>query len=375
MSFRQYALIQVALALLLALAIGRPACGQTLLGSQAGVLVLRNGQVLEGDVTRAGDYYIVSKNEGSELRMKADDVELVCGSLDEAYEFKVRHLSGISAKPHLELAKWCLRQNLYARCAEQLTAASLVEPDNRELKDLETRLKLIVEAPPEPTPTRAAPTIAADELEKALRDLPKVSIEKFSAVVQPILLNRCGANQCHGPNAKSEFRLLRPPPGQIVSRRFTQRNLYAALRQLDASNPDASPLVALPQQRHGNSLAAVFDKHSANQLAELAAWARMTIAPSAIAPSAIVPSPHPATIAPTETTLSQPATSSIRMATSATESPGSADPNHASPTGIVRVMRPPLDQPGASAAESPPRPPSFRDRFDPEIFNRRYHGK
>jgi hypothetical protein len=182
-------------------------------------------------------------------------------------------------------------------------------------------------------------------------------VEKFGTNVQPILLNRCGLNKCHGPNTESQFRLLRPPPGQIVSRRFTQRNLYATLRYLDASNPEASPLVALPQQRHGNSLSAVFDKHSAKQLAELVAWAKMTVAPSAMMASS-----SPATIAPPETTLSQPASAN-----------GSAPSLPASESSI-RVMRPPLEQstapPDVATKQAPP-----RDRFDPEIFNRRYHGK
>jgi hypothetical protein len=352
MSFRHYALI-----VLLALAIGRAACGQTPLAPQSGVLVLRNGHVLHGDVTRAGDYYIVSQGEGSELRLKSDDVELFCGSLDEAYEFKVRHLSGISAKPHLELAKWCMRNGMYDRCSEQIAAAMQAEPDNRDVKELETRLKLIVDSPPEPTPAKAAPTVAADELERALRDLPRGSVEKFGTNVQPILLNRCGLNKCHGPNTESQFRLLRPPPGQIVSRRYTQRNLYATLRYLDASNPEASPLVALPQQRHGNSLSAVFDKHSASQLAELVAWAKITVTPSAIMASS-----HPQTIAPPETTLSQPASGNG----SAPSSPG-----HES---SVRVMRPPLEQPTATS-DAATKQAAPRDRFDADIFNRRYHGK
>jgi hypothetical protein len=36
-------------------------------------------------------------------------------------------------------------------------------------------------------------------------------------------------------------------------------------------------------------------------------------------------------------------------------------------------MRPPLDQPAGSAKSSVQFTP--RDRFDPEIFNRQYHGK
>jgi len=353
MSFRHYALI-----VLLILAFGRAACGQTPLAPQSGVLVLRNGYVLHGDVTRAGDYYIVSQGEGSELRLKTDGVELFCASMDEAYEFKVRHLSGTTAKPHLELARWCLRHGMYVKCSEQIASAMRIEPDNREAKELETQLKLIVEAPPEPTPAKAAPAVAADELERTLRDLPRGSVEKFGTNVQPILLNRCGLNKCHGPNTESQFRLLRPPPGQIVSRRYTQRNLYAALKYLDASNPEASPLVCLPQQRHGNSLSAVFDKHSANQLAELVGWAKMTVAPSAMMASS-----HPATIAPAETTLSQAASAS-----SPTSSPLTPESN-------VRVMRPPLEQPAAAPDAATNKQSPTRDRFDAEIFNRRYHGK
>jgi hypothetical protein len=353
MSWRQYALM-----LCLAVAVVRAACGQTLLGSQSGVLVLRNGYVLHGAVTRAGDYYIVSQGEGIELQLKNDQVELFCGSMDEAYEFKVRHLSGTSAKSHLELARWCLRHSMYDKSSEQIAAALRLEPDHRDAKELETQLKLIVESPPEPTPAKAAPTVAAEELERALRDLPRGSVEKFGTSVQPILLNRCGLNKCHGPNTDSQFRLLRPPPGQIVSRRYTQRNLYATLRYLDASNPESSPLVALPQQRHGSSLSAVFDKHSVNQLAELIAWAKMTTGSSAH-----VASSAPATIVPTETTLSQPAAASASAPT-----PAAVD-------SAVRVMRRPLDQSPTAAAGAANRQAPPRDRFDPEVFNRHYHGK
>lgn len=365
MSFRQYALI-----VLLCVANCRAAGGQSALAPQSGVLVLRNGQVLEGDVIRAGDYYIVSRGEGSELRLKVDEVELHCGSMDEAYDFKVRHLAVASAKSHAELAKWCLRHSLFDKCSEQIAAALRLEPENPDLKDLETRLKLAVEKPPPSTPALAAPTTGVEDLEKALRDLPKSSVEKFGAIVQPILLNRCGAaNQCHGPNSKSDFRLLKPPPGQIVSRRFTQRNLYASLRYLNATNPENSPLLMLPQQRHGNALSAVFDKHSANQLAELVAWVKLTVGPAHAAVGQA-----PATIPPTEATLSQPAASGGTRGAAATP-PSELPGEQTAAPGSVRVMRPPLDDGNGSRPDRAQSQPQIRDRFDPEIFNRRYHGK
>jgi len=349
------------------------AAAQSPLSPQAGVLVLRNGQVLEGDVIRAGDYYVITKGEGSELRVKADEAECFCASLAEAYQFKAGHLSGLGAKPHLELAKWCLRQGLHANCSEQLIAAMRVEPNHPQIKELETRLAFAVETPP-PSASSSLPAggVSAGDLDKRLHALPRGSVEKFGAIVQPILLNRCGANRCHGPNAESEFRLLRPPPGQTVSRRFTQRNLYAALKYIDQDNPDASPLVVMPQQRHGGSLAAVFDKHSEHQLAELVAWARMTIAPTTTAQTGAPP-----TITPTGDTLSQPASPAAPPGESAAESNETAAADKEAAEGKeptnVRVMRPPLPHPAGHA--TPPKQPPIRDRYDPEIFNRHYHGK
>jgi hypothetical protein len=339
-----------ALTWLLALLLTYAAEGQTSLRPQAGVLLLRNGQVLSGLITRAGDYYIVTINAGSEVRERASEVEAFCGSLDEVYEFKQRHLPGSGARPHLDLAEWCLRNGLHGRCAQQLVAAMRLEPENQRLKDLERRLELAVTPPPAPVepPAAVTATIGPDQLEKALRALPPGSVEKFTAVVQPILLNRCGNNQCHGPAAKSDFRLLRPAEGQIASRRFTQRNLYATLAQLDLGDPESSPLITLPQRQHGSALVPVFDKQTQNQLAELIAWARLTAAR---------PTAAPATIGPTSATLSQPAA--------------------AASSGAARVdaMRPPLDASSASRPAESPRPFTPRDRYDPEIFNRRYHAK
>jgi hypothetical protein len=334
---------------------------QTSLTPEAGLLVLRNGQVLEGEVTQAGDYYVVTLGGTSEIRIKTAEVEAVCGSLDEAYEFKAGHLSGNGAKPHLELAEWCLRHHLHARCAQQLVAAMRLEPNNPSLKLLERRLEFAAQQPKAivATPTAASSAVVSSEqVEKAIRELPAGSIEKFSAIVQPILLNRCGANQCHGPNSKAEFRLLRPAPGQVASRRFTERNLYAALQQLDPSQPDDSRLLILPQRRHGSALSAVFDNQSQKQLSELSAWVKLTLA---------APHTSPATIPDGTATLSQPTS----PATTPTRAPQAEQPVGSQPLSGVRAMKPAI---GAEERKSSPTADRFvpRDRFDPEIFNRRY---
>lgn len=360
---------------LLALAFGGSAFCQTPLAPEAGVLALRNGHVIFGQVTRAGDYYVVTSGEGSELRLKSDDVESFCANLREVYELKKRYATGITVRPHVELARWCLRHELIDECREQLSLADEREPGNAQVADLRRRLELTLEAPAAPAPAVAPAQVPLESLEQALADLPKGSIEKFGAIVQPILLNRCGANQCHGPNSHAEFRLLRPPPGQIVSRRFTQRNLYAAIRYLDRADPTASPLIVLPQQRHGTSLAPVFDKHSASQLAELVSWARATAGSSAAAattpsPASTSPAPRPATIGSQGATHAQAA---IAGAGAATLANGALPTDSA--TVATRVMRPAGTTVDSLPTSAQPKPAGPRDRYDPEIFNQRYHAR
>jgi hypothetical protein len=365
MAGRSYALTLFALA-----AMASPAAAQTSIAPEAGVLILKNGQVLEGAMTRAGDYYYVSQGEGSEIKLNANEVELCCASLLEAYEFKASHVSSFSSKSRFDLAKWCLRQGLIEQCTAQLAAAQNIDPANPQVAELQTRIKLLQETP-QPIPASAAPGLAAAEMENALKGLPRGSAEKFAAVIQPILLNRCGANQCHGPNAKSEFRLLRPPPGQIVSRRFTQRNLYAALKYLDRANPENSPLVVLPQQRHGSSVPAVFDKHSSNQLVELMTWAKLTAGAPLVAQPPANQNINPATISSVNAMLSQPTTKS---ATTTQPSQVPSDQPASAPVS-TRVMRPPLEDQLTHRPKTAPPQPEFRDRYDPEIFNRRYLSK
>src|SRR5688572_23670670 len=78
------------------------------LSPREGVLVLRNGHVVQGRITRLGDRYLVSLGESSEVRFPVGDVEFQCGSLDEAYFRKRDILDPTSIRQRLDLAEWCL---------------------------------------------------------------------------------------------------------------------------------------------------------------------------------------------------------------------------------------------------------------------------
>jgi hypothetical protein len=316
---------------------------------QRGLLLLKNGNVLAGEITSAGDYYVVLIGKASELRVPAKDVEAQVANLDEAYEIRRHGLFGRGAAPHLDLAEWCLRHGLHARCAEQLAKATAVEAENPQIAELQRRLKLATEArplskpAPSPSATTTAQSASTEQIEKAVKALPRGSVERFAAVVQPLLMNRCGANSCHGSNSKAAMHFVRPPSGQSPPQRFTHRNLFAVLQQLDASKPESSPLLIEAQRKHGPALTAPLDKQTQRQFEELKAWVLLTMAAPDSAPPATIVVENPATLS---------------------QAPA-ANPNSAVPEEPATTANP--HKPSAKDKFTP------RDPFDAEIFNRRFH--
>lgn len=342
------------------------AAGEPVLTPQAGLLLLRNGNIIQGEVTRAGDYYIVTLGASGEVRLSARDVDSVCVDLEDAYHYKQAMIVGKSAVPHLDLAEWCLRNGLVPQAGEQLLAAMRKEPSHGRIAAVERKLKLAMDAPAHKSARQpdSAATASAEQLDKTIQSLPLGTVEKFAAVVQPILLNRCATGGCHGQTARSDFRLLRPPAGQGPSKRFTQRNLYAVLQYLDPDNPAESPLLKLPQRRHGATQGAVFDKRTQHQLDDLVAWTKLALAVPAPAP--------PATIASSQALLSQPKASGEVKRASAESPIESADqPDETGSGAPPQPFSPPKD------AAPLPREGAFtpRDPFDPEIFNRQFSKK
>lgn len=339
--------------------------GEPVLAPQQGLLLLRNGNVIQGQITRAGDYYLVTFGEHGQAKLAARDVETVCLDLDDAYRYKLAIITGATAAPHLDLAQWCLRHDLLVQADEQLAEAIRKEPKNPRIAALQRRLKLAREVPA-PKPARhvaTATTVSPEQLDKTIGALPAGTMEKFAAVAQPILLNRCATGGCHGQAAKSDFRLLRPAAGQSPSTRFTQRNLYAVLQHLDQARPADSPLLKLPQTRHGGA-SPLFDKRSQPQLDELTAWVRHALA---------TPSPSPpATISRTLPHLSQQPDAAVQQAAAISE----VDPAAPPPT-VSRDNDAPMPfVPPTGAAPLPGAAPFVpRDPFDPEIFNRLHRDK
>lgn len=242
-------------------------------------VVLRNGEVLSGQIRRQADRYIVVAN-GTEMRVPARDVDFVCKSLDEAYQVQRNRVIAGRIDDHLNLADWCLRQKLLGYAAGEIGKAMEIDPRNSRLMAVDRRLKReqdLAKSNSAPQLAAAAPAagtanISAEDLERLVRSLPGNTVEVFTATIQPMLLNSCATAGCHGPSPASKFTLLRPTIGQLPQRRLTQRNLYNTLSWVDHTSAADSKLLLAARQPHGpDSISSMAGLNYA-RYQELAAW-------------------------------------------------------------------------------------------------------
>ncbi len=328
-----------------------------------GVLILRNGQAVAGSLTRAGDHYFVAMPDG-EIRLRADDVEMACRDLDDAYARKRAVLSVGDAHRHLELAGWCLRHRMLGPAAAELADAMRADPHHPGIALLQRRLKLAMqpeeaeagESDLEP-PGNLGPS--REELDAMVRRLPTGIVESFTSDVQPLLMNNCTASGCHGPNSEHELRLLRVARNRPGGRRVTQQNLHTILQWVDRDAPERSKLLTVPIEPHGGMDRPVFTQRELGQLQQLADWVGRLRNPAEReeVPASVSRMDRPAAPA-------QPAAVPVAP----------ADPFSAAaepPSGTA--AEPPADRPRVQRGASLEGAQSV-DPFDPSIFNRQYFG-
>jgi len=309
----------------------------------AAVVILRNGNFLRGHVTNLGDRYLVKLPSGADVQVSTKRVDFVSRTLDDAYR-RIRDAKPPTIRNRLALAQWCIRVKLYARAADQLLALRNADPRSRQLHQLEQRLAALVQDSVRASHASASgksrtPTTSQRSTKRKVSPLPPGAVQQFTSTIQPILLNRCSANACHGSTTSSRFRLIRPAKGYLLKRRATQRNLRAALRWIDRENPASSPLLNVPNAPHGTAKTAVFEsRFGAEQRNRLSQWIRSLSVP-------VKKTAAPAAIKKEKTTLSQP----------------------------MEVDPEPEDL-GSGEFQTDRKSKAYRakDPFDPELFNRQF---
>ena len=323
---------------------------------QEGVLLLANGQVLEGRIVLAAGQYHVALAAG-EIRVASADVQFFCRDLEEGYQLKCRAAEPGQIQEHLNLVEWCLRHGMTGYAAKQFQQAISLDPTHPKITLLDRRLKLstaAATAPPAAGPKRE-PAPSPDELERLTQSLPKGAMESFTGSIQPLLMNHCATAGCHGPASKGSLRLSRMPAERSPTRRLTQRNLYATLAAVDRENPSESKLLTMPIKPHGAAKTAVFSQRDETRFKQLVAWVHRV---------SETPMPdRPASVEEAAPLLQTKPSDEETITDDEMESDGSADE---APEPDV----PPHRRRGRMTSAPTPKPWAPADPFDPEIFNR-----
>lgn len=264
-------------------------------------MLLRNGQVISGQVTNLGDRMLIVLPSGGEVNLPTKDVLLTCQALPEAYEFLAERIEGRrTVEPFIELVRWCLRHDLLEQAEVPLARAREMDPKHASLPVLERQLdraKRQAALPPAPLPSaqvaasrplpagEASPRSPSSaprsvrthpptmkELEETVQSIPREGVELFVNTIQPMMWNKCGTNRCHDVGGPSEFRVLRPANGKQVWRRLSLRNLHTLLEYIDQEDPESSPLLEKSRTRHGDVSVPPLGGEDSIQYQQLLIW-------------------------------------------------------------------------------------------------------
>jgi hypothetical protein len=361
----------------------------TIQDGEQGVVLLQDGGLLEGTVTKTVDWYVVAR-ANSQLQIAASRMLFIGRTPHEAYEFRVKSTTQPTGDAHLALTEWCLRYNLAEEAGQEIATARRLGANEIRIGLLERRLaatKFRLAQKSDAPASAVIPASAEQEVPATIsRDLPPGALEMFTRKVQPVLVNNCTLSKCHEPGGSQAFQLNRAILRGESNRRTTMQNLAAALTLIDREHPEASKLLIVPRQTHGGMNGPVIGVRQDQAFKHLADWVALLAPSKTTAPSDVEDAKPADTMVaessnPSPRRHGRPAASAVVQAI-ARDGPADAGQVAGGSVSAVRSaaaaepsMPPTLRQPhqlrvGATAQQWQP-----RDPFDPEIFNRMQKAK
>ena len=360
--------------------------------ARPGVLVFRNGRVIEGQILKTESHYVVFRR-GGKIEVPRAQVETLAKDLEEVYQKKAERINKSDPEEHVRLSQWCLQVNLYQRAIEELErAGELLSDASRVQAMLETVRRMQARSATkdpsghqDPSPPAGLPLTTHSPLTKsgaggesdlvpvanaathgqgksvATAQVPAALVSSFSVRIQPLLVRSCAAAGCHDLSHARGLALERssqPTP------RTTQQNLRSVLSHIDVNDPENSPLLIQSLLAHGGSRRAALAlgvRDPAYQT--LLDWVRGAAG-------------RPANKSRSEPPPAKD--SSATVAKSAEAQPTGPDSNPTVTTAGRSEPVPPASRPRETVQPSrsvkPPMNDSYKpvDPFDPEAFNRQY---
>ncbi|MBX6315395.1 MAG: hypothetical protein IRY99_21165, partial [Isosphaeraceae bacterium] len=284
-----------------------PAASESTAPSPPTVLLLSNGKVLQGPILKEDAGYVI-KHKFGEIRFKRREVEGCFATLQEAYQYKLKHTPERDPDERLKLARWCLDQKLYDEAREQLQVLLTLNPNDAQASAMLYNLDAMAEraATRDQQVARTAATIAAEEepgrpheldisrIRKpsrraqalglpAIFDLPPAlafrRYQEFTRDVHPMLQRRCA--KCHNEQGQAGAFQLIPARGvrDYGNELLLRANLDATLRLVNPEDPAHSDLLTHTLLPHPPSRQLLFTGQNDPAYRLLSQWVNSLKAP------------------------------------------------------------------------------------------------
>ncbi len=346
------------------------------------VIVMNSGRILSGQMTRNAGGWLVEHASGR-VQVPGDQVKVVADSLREAYRKQRDAVVEPTPATHILLAQWCITYRLNDEARDELKKCLKHDPEHQEARKLLRRLEesLTVKAVASEEIVQPhwksqlqgknSDGFVVPEVE-SLGGLSKETATSFTARVQPLLVNKCGNASCHGAVSRGEFKLYSTRLGGNGNRMHTERNLAEVLRYIDLRDPALSPLVTAPQGSHAGGTAIFHGPQGNEQLKTLRTWIKQVSQEKRNEERELAQRPS-VLGKPNGQDQQQP---SAGMGGIPAKSATSADAVKTKPrsvtTGLTDHDTPQQLQDDETAI--PLDEDESNDLFDPNEFNRRFHG-
>lgn len=333
------------------------------------LLVLNNGNVVGGQLTPRPGGFDVALNPGR-MFIADSQIRFQANSMEDAYLKMRASIQDLTPANHIELSRWCSANKLPTFARKELLDALFLNPDHttarlmleRMTRDESRERQRLAPSAKTIDQQKLAEDIALRNAlpeRRSLGGLPQQLAVTFTRRIQPTLSNKCGNARCHSPG-RNDFAIVSIRNGSSAV--ISEQNLAAVLNQLDFANSDNSPLLTETSGLHGGSRNLLFPGPSGRlQRTQLREWIAEVVKE--------IGGERP-------TTTESSSTAVAEIVQTAWDSGGakSADVSQdelLTATHGTRRNRQKANQELTEVAVIATR----HDKFDPDVFNRRFHGR
>jgi len=213
--------------------------------------LLRTGIVLDGSATLDGSHYIIQTPFGT-MSVPVQNVEFVGSSRGDVYLHRRNSVDPTDYHALVRLAEWCLSNGYREEGIAEYQRAEQVAPNAVFVGIVQQRLNTLRQIG-SAEPVQASPSLQASPSQASSSPELAVSRQAFEGFVrrmQPVLVNRCIAADCHGPHGERQFKLGVPQDSMGSTAR---RNLQAVLTYIYRDSPMESPILIALTIPHGGT--------------------------------------------------------------------------------------------------------------------------